>query len=183
MNSLRISCTIFWLYSPLLPPSLLTLCPFLNNPSSLIIFNNPSCASYTLLPVGPPTEVHWSVLNLLGTSLSLLGKPSTAHSFSLRFGDLWTPSPSMLECWRCDHGCVVCRQPQQLWAHECSSPCPENAALLWFFLTSGAFSLSVPCSALVPEPSQGGCAIDAPFVTGNSTDTYSLHFDQLWISA
>ena len=49
--------------------------------------------------------------------------------------------------------------------------------MLWFFLTSGAFSLSVPCSALVLEPSQGGCAIDAPFVAGNSSDTYSLHFD------
>lgn len=156
-------------------PHFLLCVLFLNSPSSLIIFNNPSCASYTLLSVGPPTEVHCSVLDLLGTSLSLLEKPSAAHSFSPRFGDLWTPSPSVLECWWCDH-VVVCRQPQRLWAYKCRSHCPENAALLWFFLTSGAFSLSVPCS-------EGGCAIDAPFVAGNSTDTYSLHFDQLWISA
>lgn len=183
MNSLRISCTIFWLYSPILSPSLLTLCPFLNNPLSLRILNNPSCASCTRLPVGPPTGVHWSVLDLLGTSLSLLEKPSTAHSFSPRVGGLRTPSLSVLECWWRDLVWVVCRQPQQLWAYESRSPCPENTALLWFFLTSGAFSLSVPCSALVLEPSQGGCAIDAPFVAGNSSDTYSLHFDQLWIPA
>lgn len=112
--------------------------------------------------------------------LTPLSHPTPTHQISIAPPE-WrcvcpSPTHASLLTGQCDLEQILHRQPWQLWFHECSS-LDFAPVLTDLWLLQSLPPPLAQCSLSLG----GGCCVDVLSVAKHSTDSYFLHFDQLWI--